>query len=132
MNTSLYEKLYAIAEVINDLNSNGKVKGNPYHEYGYAKIHQVKRGCSFWIHHWNDDRLLIDLLISETAKKSYEKESFSTIESFKMLFPEKVMKTVWRHSDGKGKDHDHFYIDVSNDNFEEIMVKINKIKRSYT
>lgn len=131
MTLNLSEKLLSIAEHLNELNLSGKVKGNKSHEYGYAKIYQVKPGCSFWIHHWNDDRLLIDLLISETAKDRYPLESKETEKIFKELFFENVENTVWRHSDGKGQKHDHYYIDVGNDKIEDIKTKISKIKKSF-
>ena len=132
MNSELNEKLYSIAEHLGDLNSYGKVKANPYHEYGYAKIYQVKPGCSFWIHHWNNDSLRIDLLISETAKKRYPSETKISEQIFKNLFSDKVQETVWRHSDGKGKDHKHFYINVEDENIDNIKSIIMKIKSIFT
>ena len=132
MTSSMFEKLYEIAEYLGDLNSMGKVKGNPYHEKGYAKIQQVKRGCSFWIHYWNDERLLIDLLISETAKNRFPADSEQEVNLFRKLFGENVERTTWSHSDGRGKEHDHYYINVGSASVDEIKTIITQIQNSFT
>ena len=131
MNLQLSEKLHSIAKSLKDLNNDGKVKGRKGNEHGYAKIHEIKPGCSIWIHHWHDNRLAIDLLISQPALNRYPSECKSSIKLFNVLFKEKVETKPWSHHDGRGKEHETYFIDVSNNNENEILELIDLIKSKY-
>ncbi|GAB4174097.1 MAG: hypothetical protein Tsb0017_11610 [Geothermobacteraceae bacterium] len=89
------QKMYNIASHLNELNSAGKVKGFQGNEKGYAKVHQIKSGCSIWVHHLIDDRLIIDLLISPNAQKNHSEKCKTSKEIFNSFFVEKAISTTW-------------------------------------
>jgi hypothetical protein len=132
MNLRISEKLHAIAKSLNELKDTGAVKGRKGNEHGYAKILQIKTGCSIWIHHWHDDRLAIDLLISQPALSRYPSECESSINTFKELFTDMVETKPWSHHDGRSKEHETYYIDVSKKTEGEILKLIDLIKSKYS
>lgn len=127
MTDSLSDKLYLAAKKVGDLNKHGLVKGFNGNENGYAKIKQVKPGCSIWIHHLKDDTLIIDLQISETAIDRYPDDAESTLKKFEAFAGKELKTELFEHSIDTNNQAGKFFIDVTNQSFEQISEKINEI-----
>ena len=122
MGQTITDIMYLIAKKANDLNKSGEVKGFGLNEIGYAKIFELKRGCSFWVHHLSDDILIIDLMISEAARKRYpthsefaEKKCYAFFKEMRMP----VKSEPWLHGMG-GAEYQRYFVDVSSLSFNEI------------
>ena len=116
---------------MNDLNSSGKVKGFSSNEKGYAKILQIKRGCAIWIHHLNNEQLIIDLLVTEAAAKKHSVVTNTAIEKFKKFAGDKLKTDEFEHAINKSDKRDRFYFDVTNHAFEEIDILIEKLLMAF-
>ena len=125
------EKLYHIATYLGELNSKGNVKGFSGNEKGYAKIKQIVRGCSVWVHHEKNGELIIDLMISPAALEKNPAESDQSVKLFKKYFGFSVKNSLWQHSIDKHNDHDRYYVVVSNHEVKEIINHIEKLKEIY-
>ncbi|MBV5339172.1 MAG: hypothetical protein J0665_06380 [Deltaproteobacteria bacterium] len=126
------EKLYQIAKHLNELNSKGKVKGFSGNENGYAKIFQVIRGCSIWIHLEKNNDLIIDLMISPTALEQHLTKCDLSIKKFTEYFQFKVKNSEWKHSIDKQYEHDRYLVSVSDLLVEEILKHIEKLKKKFS
>lgn len=124
------KKMFAIAESLNELNDRGEVKGFSGNERGYAKVLEIKRGCVIWVHHLNDDRLIIDLMVSEAAAGRYSEITTIAISRFKDFFNFMFAKESWKHSMGSNNS-ERYYIDVSEIQLEEILKIVNKIRLNF-
>ncbi|MDO8312630.1 MAG: hypothetical protein Q7T25_11890 [Sideroxyarcus sp.] len=68
MTQALAQKMYLIAKQVNDLNAKGKVKAQTGNEKGYAKLFSINSGCRVWAHHTRDEKLIVDLMFTESAE----------------------------------------------------------------
>src|SRR4030042_3192087 len=126
MNNS--EKLYLVANHLNELNSNGKVKCFSGNENGYAKIKQIVRGCSLWLHHEKNGELIIDLMISPSVLEKKPLECEESLRLFKEYFGFSVKYSEWQHSLDKHKKYDRYYVVISGLRVEEIINHTKKLK----
>ncbi|MCJ8503194.1 hypothetical protein [Desulfatitalea alkaliphila] len=131
MTESLRDKLFLAAKKVGDLNKYGEVKGFSGNENGYAKIKQIRPGCAIWIHHLKDETLIIDLLITETAISRYPNESESTLKKFEAFAGEELKTDVFEHSVDISHQSGKFYLDVTNQPFEQISETIDKILKLF-
>ncbi len=129
MNVS--DKMYHIAKELDELNKDGKVKGFSGNEKGYAKVLQIVRGCSLWVHHEKDDRLLLDLVVSPAAKRAFPTKCDKSIDKFKELFGFSLKKSNWKHSIDNHNDHERYYVVITELDLETIIELITKIKTDF-
>ena len=123
------DKMYAIAKHYNYLNDKGNVKAIKGNEKGYAKIKDITRGCSLFVHHWNDDRLVINLLISPAAKTRYKLLCKKAVEVFKSHFQSDVQSMKWVNSMGVKKEYDRYYVDVTRKSLPELLEMVEDIRK---
>jgi len=125
----LQEKMYQIASYLNELNANDKVKGFTANEYGYAKVVQVKPGLSVWVHHLKDDKLIIDLLCSEKAKKLYHEEYDKSKNVFKLTYRDQVIEDIVIYKTNNSKGY-RLYYEISDIDIEECLKSIDLLKNA--
>jgi len=123
------DKMYAIAKHYNYLNDRGNVKAIKGNEKGYAKIKEIARGCSLFVHHWNNDQLVINLMISPAAKTRYELLCNNAVEVFRSQFLSEVQTTKWENSLGNGKPYDCYYVDVTRRELQELFIMIEDVRK---
>ena len=123
-------KMFEIAKYLDEL-KDGKVKGFKGNEKGYAKIIEICRGCSIWLHHEKSDNLIIDLLISPSAKEKNSVTCKDTVEKFKNFFDFAHNESEWRHSIDKRQNHDRYYVVVTEKNTSELIDLVKKIERKF-
>lgn len=121
------EELFKIAEYLGDLNDQGGIKGFCGNEKGYAKIIQICKGCSIWVHRELDDKLIINLLISPSAKENYPYECKVAVEDFYEIFSPNVNKSKWVHATDKNIEHDRYIFDVTDKSSADIISSIDEI-----
>ena len=124
-------KLFEVAKHLHDLNKNGQVKGFSSNENGYAKIIQLCRGCSIWVHHEKNDELIIDLLISPSAKEKQSDLCRDVVRKFQEFFDFTSKKSNWNHSIDTHNDHDRYYVVVTNKEPVEIIYIVETIKKKF-
>jgi hypothetical protein len=122
------DKMFYIAKHFNYLNDKGKVKAIKGNEKGYAKIKDIVRGCSLFVHHMNNDQLIINLLISPAAKSSYELVCNKAVKSFDNHFKSQVEFTPWKNCMDKSKVYDRYCINVTNKELPELLIIIEEIR----
>ena len=105
--------MYQIAHYLGELNKKEEVKANRKNECGYAKVVEIKRGCSIWVHHELDDALVIDLLISPTAQEKHGDLSDLTIRRFDSFFDKPPVKMDWYHADRPDAKHAKYVVDIT-------------------
>ena len=128
----LKKKMYNIAKPLGDLNANGKVKKNLAHEHGYAKVHQIKSGCSIWIHHTLDNWLVIDLLITPYAREQFSKKCSSAVDNFKEFFKHaNVIRDWWAPKDKPEQWHDRYSIDIKLWDEKSIFATLDELKSDF-
>jgi len=107
---AIAEKMHSIAEELGELSAYGKVKCFSGNEKGYAKILQIKPGCSIWAHYTLDDELIIDLIATETAQVKYPDIVKETTAKFRSFFHQETIAESWQHSiDIKNKGMQHYF-----------------------
>ena len=121
-------KMYYIAKHYNWLNDKGNVKAIKGNEKGYAKIKDIVRGCSLCVHHLNNGQLIINLLISFTAKSRYEVACSKAVDVFKNHFQSEVKNSTWESSMGDGRVYDRYFVDVTNSDLPEIVKMIEEVR----
>lgn len=121
-------KMYFIAKRYNYLNDKGKVKARRGNEKGYAKIKDIVRGCSLFVHHMNNDHLIINLLVSPAAKTRYEIVCNKAVDAFKKHFQSDVQSTPWEHSMGGGNVYDRYIVDVTKKDLPELLIMIEEVR----
>lgn len=121
-------KMYSIAKHYHDLNDRGNVKASRANEKGYARIKDIARGCTLLVAHWNDDHLVINLLITTAAKKRDETICNKAVEVFKSHFGSSVQ--YLKRLDLRGSDdvRDSYYVDVSNKDLSEVQKNIEEVR----
>ncbi len=128
---NIAEKLYLVADHLHELNSKGKVKGFSGNENGYAKIIQIIRGCSVWIHHEKNNELIIDLMVSPPAFEKRPLECEESIALFKDYFGFLIENSGWTHCIDKHNDYDRYYVVVSNLSVDKIINHTEKLKEIF-
>lgn len=131
MGRSIEDKMYQVAEYLNELNDRGQVKGFSGNERGYAKVKEIKRGCAIWVHHLNDDRLIIDLMVSVTAAEKFPEITSEAISKFKDFFNYMFEKESWKHSVNEN-NAERYYVEVSELQTEEIEKILSKIRSEFS
>lgn len=126
--STIEDKMYFIAKRYNYLNDKGKVKAKRCNEKGYAKIKDIVRGCSLFVHHMNDDQLIINLLVSTAAKTRYEIVCNKAVDVFKKHFQSDVSCTLWENSLGGGYVYDRYIVDVTNKDLPELLTMIEDVR----
>ncbi len=111
------------------------VKNRAQNDNGYITIHYVHRtnsGCCIRIHHWNNDTLSIDLLITETAEDRYFESCKSAIAVFDNLFDDKPQYDPYFcvNSDPT-KPYKRYWFDITSENDEKIFARLEKIKNKF-
>lgn len=122
------KKLFEIASHLGELNKNGQVKGFRGNEKGYAKVKQIMVGCSIWVHHEKNDDLIIDLLVSPSAKEKHETKCKNAVKKFKDHFSFDLSEGQWSHSIDDYQDHDRYFVVVNQKSLEEILAEIEILK----
>lgn len=122
------DKMYFIAKRYNYLNDKGKVKAIRGNEKGYAKIKDIVRGCSLFVHYMNNDHLIINLLVSPAAKTRYEIVCNKAVDAFKKHFQSDVQSTPWENSMGGGNMYDRYIVDVTKKDLPEILIMIEEVR----
>lgn len=130
MTETIENKMYLIAKYLGELNDDGNVKGFKGNENGYAKVLEIKRGCALWVHHLKEDRLIIDLMITDTAGSKYPELSRKAVEQFKNFFNYMSGDVPWTHS-MKTINAERYYVDITDLKIEEIKKVIDKLKSEF-
>ena len=131
MNQSITEKMRAIASHVKELNANGKVRAMTGNEKGYAKILTINAGCRLWAHHTREDRLFIDVMITQSAAHRYRDDVNAAANAFTGLATGvgyKVRQREWRHAIESHDVRQQHYVDVTDKNIDDILRLIDKIK----
>ncbi len=126
------KKLYDVARHLNALNNKGKVKRFAGNENGYAKIIEIYRGCSIWLHHEKNGDLIIDLLISQNAQKENPPLCLKSTEKFKEFFGLLPTDSEWNHSIDTHNDHERYYVSVNSKKTNEIIKIAEKLKSEFS
>jgi len=121
--------MHEIAEYLDELNAKGRVKRNPRNEKGYAKIQQIRRGCDVWFHHLLDDRLIIDLMISEAARRDHNEAADKSISVFKFNYKENVES--WQHA-LDGRNYERYFVDVSRFSLDNLKKVTDQIRERFS
>lgn len=112
MTSVLAQKMHLIAEQVNDLNSKGKVKAQTGNEKGYAKLFFINNGCRVWAHHTLDDKLIVDLMFTNSAKDKHPdvvEAAVATFERFAKDSGYLVSQVPWQHSIDKSARQQHYF-----------------------
>ena len=113
------------------MNKDGKVKGFKGNEKGYAKVIEVCRGCSVWVHREKSDDLIIDLLVSPSANENNPTLCGNTIQKFKEFFDFSSKSSKWNHSIDTHKDHERHYVVVTEKSITEIIDIVENLKQKF-
>ncbi len=121
--------MYLIAMQVNDLNAKGKVKAQTGNEKGYAKLFSINNGCRVWAHHTRDEKLIIDLMFTESAEGKHPdvvKAAVATFERFAKDSGYHVSQSQWEHSIDKFKRTQYFFeiTTVGDDAIVELVDKV--------
>jgi len=130
MTEEMVSKMFKIAEHLRELNSAQKVKrfGN---DKGHAKVFQIRPGCSVWTHHLKNNRLIIDLMITRSARQRYPEVAMISVDMFKEFFHDKVDFERWhRHIDDL--EAERYFVDIGEDTLEDIFKTLDKIKDRFS
>ena len=131
MDPIIADKMYTIAYYLKELNSQNKVKAYRKNEYGYAKVVNIKKGCSIWVHHTLENTLIIDLLISPAARKNYGELCQAAVRQFGGFFDKSPLQSQWSHADKPGVIHDRYAVDFTSERNSEIFNTLNAIQSFY-
>lgn len=130
---ALVRKMHLIAKHVNDLNANGKIKAQTGNEKGYAKLISINSGCRVWAHHTLDDKLIIDLMFSESAENKHPdvvKAAVTTFERFAKDSGYLVSIVQWQHSIDKSERKQHFF-EISKVGDDDIIELIDKVRVAF-
>lgn len=127
----LKEKIHSIAEQLGELNSKGQVKSFNGNENGYAKIFQIYKGCSIWVHYFKNEKLVLDLMVSRAAKEKKPKVCSDSVKIFKEYFGALIMEYPWAHSINTDQEYDVYGVDVSNLPVNAIHEHAENLKRKF-
>jgi len=122
-------KMYKIAKYLNDLNSSGEVKKGRQNNYGHATIKKIKTGCVIRVHHYFNNTILIDLLITQSALNKYPVECDNAIEKYLKFQPD--VDENFRVPSRPEVRHVKYAIDITTEPIEDILIKCNLIKEKF-
>jgi hypothetical protein len=118
-------KMYSLAKRYGALNEDGKVKKFGGNEKGYAKIYRIAHGCWIEVHHMKGgeraDRLIIDLLITCSARKREPEKCKKAVDEFQKYFKDKPERKPWQHCLTEGDKRDRYAFDVTEQGEAEIV-----------
>lgn len=133
MTQALARKMHLIARQVNDLNSKGKVKAQTGNEKGYAKLFSINNGCRVWAHHTLDDKLIVDLMFTESAEDKHPdvvKAAVATFERFAKDSGYLVSHRPWQHSIDKS-ERQQYYFEITNDKDKSLVELVDKVKVAF-
>lgn len=131
MDSSIANRMYNISEYLGDLSEKGKVKAYKKNEHGYAKVVEIKKGCSVWVHHLLNGTLIIDLLISPAAQSKNAEACNSAIRDFSCFFDKNPLKGPWYHADKPDTEHTRYSIEVTHESDQKIFMLLKNIRKFY-
>lgn len=131
MNFTTEHKLHLIAKKMNQLNNSGKVKAFTSNERGYAKIAQIKKGCSVWIRHLKTDELVIALMSTSASQKNYSEVVTQAQRKFKDYAGERLTYGKFQHAITDKDQREHLSFDVTNNSYDEIDEIIGTLLKIY-
>ena len=130
-------KMFFIAKSLGELNSKSKVKAITANERGYARIIDINIGLSLIFYHTKDDRLTMNLLITNAAMRRYPIDCENAAQTFldfhRQNFKEHEtpQKAQWINSLNKKDERTIYSIDVTRLAADECIEKIAAIKRAF-
>ncbi|OQY11496.1 MAG: hypothetical protein B6I30_06635 [Desulfobacteraceae bacterium 4572_187] len=130
MTDTINYKMYEISKYLGELNAKGKIKKFA-REKGYAKVLQIRRGCSIWVHHLNDDRLIIDLQITKAAGNRYPDYVAGSVELFEDFFKNATDSEGWQHPIDE-RNAQRYLVDVSKKPLDDILNTLRKIRERFS
>lgn len=131
MDPIIADKMFTIAHYLKELNNQNKVKAYKKNEYGYAKVVNIKKGCSIWVHHTLENRLIIDLLISPAARRNNGELCQAAVRQFGGFFHEEPKQIPWSHADKPDIIHERHLVDITSEKNSEIFNTLNAIQSFY-
>ena len=123
---TLEHKMYSIAKQYNDLNGKGDVKAFKGNEKGYGRIKKIVPGCSLFVIHNLENRLIISLLITPAAKSRYKLACDKSVETFKNHFIDNYGFAVRVGS--MGDRYDNHFTDITKKDLPEIFTILEEIR----
>lgn len=122
-------KLRRIAKYLNI-----RVKNRKQNDHGYFTVHYVHRvnsGCCIRVHHWLDNTLSIDLLISRSAEGgNFSDRCNNAINVFNGLFDDKPnFNPDFRVNNKPDDPYKRYWIDIVDEDDEIICKRLDKIKK---
>jgi hypothetical protein len=121
--------MHFFAGYLNQLNRKGKVKRFSINEKGYAKVVDIRPGCSIWLHHV-DYSLYVSLRISQTAQKRYPAVCVEAAKRFQKFFDNKTVVDTWRHGLNPRTLERH-HIEITTWTDSAILKTIDRLKESF-
>ena len=121
--------MYYFATYLKQLNSKGEVKRFSRDEKGYAKVVDIRLGCSIWFHLIGDS-LTVSLRISGASEKRYPAACGDALGRFRKFFNNKVVMDTSRHSLNQ-TEFKRYYIDVTAHPDYKIIDILNKLKKEF-
>ena len=129
---SIANKIFEIAEIVEDLNPSNKVKCGVQNNFGHVTIKKIAAGCNVRVHHMFDNCLSLDLLISSSSLERYQNKCRDAKSKFKQLFTDKLTEEKEFIIPSRGKElHYRLWLDITTLNIEEIKDIILDIKSKF-
>jgi hypothetical protein len=130
MNKTLADRMYYFATYLKQLNGKGEVKRFSREEKGYAKVVDVRLGCSIWFHLIGDS-LTVSLRISGASEKRYPSACGDATGRFRKFFNNKVVSDTWRHGLNQ-TEFKRYYIDVTDHPDDMIINILDRLRKEFT
>jgi hypothetical protein len=133
MTQALARKMHLIASQVNDLNSKGKVKAQTGNEKGYAKLFSINNGCRVWAHHTRDEKLIIDLMFTQSAEDKHPDVVKAAVVTFEQLARDSgylVSHHIWQHSIDKSERQKYFF-EITTEGDEVIVELVDKVRTAF-
>lgn len=135
MTQALAQKMHLIAKHVNDLNSKEKVKAQTGNERGYAKLFSINNGCRVWAHHTRDNKLIVDLMFTQSAEDKHPevvKAAVATFERFAKDSGYLVSRSEppWQHSIDKS-ERTQLFFEITTVGDEAIVELVDKIRNAF-
>lgn len=131
MTQDIERKMHLIARQVNDLNSKGKVKAQTGNEKGYAKLFSINNGCRVWAHHTLDDKLIVDLMFTKSAKDKHPEVVQAAVATFERFAKDSgylvSRSPPWQHSIDKS-ERTQFYFEITRVGDEAIVDLVDKVR----
>jgi len=135
MTETIDQKMYEIAKYLGDLNVHDKVKKFGAGEKGYATVQKIRSGISIRVHHLkyepNNDRLIIDLMITENAGNKFQSIADTSVAIFKEFFHRMIVFELWTHPINK-REGKRYLFDIKEKTLEDIHKILHDIRDSFS